>query len=102
VDAAVLAGAREVLLSSRWPGLAMRQGRGRPSRSFKNLCQEAGIPAWLRECLPVLSIDGRPAWIGEIGVAAEFRCEPGRAGVLPDWQRWTPPRVKPTSARRPD
>jgi tRNA(Ile)-lysidine synthase len=65
----------------------MRQGARRPRRSFKNLCQEAGIPAWLRPRLPVLRVDGEAAWIGEIGVAVEFACGPDEAGVRPVWLR---------------
>ncbi|AYH45255.1 tRNA lysidine(34) synthetase TilS [Azoarcus sp. DN11] len=84
---AALERAREVVLSPRWSGLALREGEGRPRRSFKNLCQEAGIPAWLRERLPVLRVDGEAAWIGEIGVAAEFRCAPGEPGLVPVWER---------------
>ncbi|NMG77397.1 tRNA lysidine(34) synthetase TilS, partial [Aromatoleum diolicum] len=84
---AVLARASAVELTVRWPVLALRQGVGRPRRSFKNLCQEAGIPAWLRARLPVLRVDGEAAWIAEIGVAAEFRCGADESGVLPVWRR---------------
>lgn len=68
------------------PGLRLRLDVRRPSRSFKNLCQEAGIPAWMRSRLPVLEVDGTTAWVGGIGVAAEFRCGPAEPGVVPDWQ----------------
>ncbi|WP_169126732.1 tRNA lysidine(34) synthetase TilS [Aromatoleum evansii] len=84
---AALERAQEVMLGSRWAGLALREGTGRPRRSFKNLCQEAGIPAWLRGTLPVLRVDGVAAWVGEIGIAAEFRCAPGEPGVVPEWLR---------------
>ncbi|MBI1906204.1 MAG: tRNA lysidine(34) synthetase TilS [Rhodocyclales bacterium] len=77
----------DVVLISRWPGLAMRLGVGRPRRSFKNLCQEAGVPAWLRPRLPVLRVRGEAAWVAEIGVAPEFACPPDAAGVVPVWQR---------------
>jgi len=84
---AALARATVCELVPRWPGLAMRQGAGRPRRSFKNLCQEAGIPAWLRPHLPVLRVDGAAAWIGELGVAAEFACAPDEEGVSAAWLR---------------
>lgn len=71
------------------PGLRLRLDARRPSRSFKNLCQEAGIPAWIRPRLPVLEVDGATAWIGGIGVAAEFRCGPDEAGVVPDWRPYS-------------
>lgn len=77
--------AGRVELVPRTPGLRLRLGAGRPSRSFKNLCQEAGLPSWLRERLPVLQVDGMVAWIGGIGVAAEFACAPGEEGIEPRW-----------------
>lgn len=73
-------------LVPRVPGLRLRIGQGRPSRTLKNLCQEAGIPAWMRERLPVLEVDGAIAWIGGIGVDVAFACPPDEMGVLPDWQ----------------
>lgn len=86
LDRARLDGARELRLLPRWPGLRLRQDARRPSRSFKNLCQEAGIPAWMRERLPVLVADGEVAWVGGIGTAAAFACAPGAEGVEPVWR----------------
>ncbi|MDR3086975.1 MAG: tRNA(Ile)-lysidine synthetase, partial [Azoarcus sp.] len=56
-----------------------------PEKHFRKRCQEAGIPGWLRGQLPVLEIDGRVAWIGGLGVAADFACAPGQAGWLLEW-----------------
>lgn len=86
LDLASIAG-RDVVLDLRRSGDCMRIGAGRPARSFKNLVQEAGIPPWLREVLPVLRVDGAPAWIAGIGVAQEYACPPGGEGVLPAWKR---------------
>lgn len=77
--------AAKLSLVTRPVGLRMRLAPERPSRTFKNLCQEAGIPAWMRERLPVLEIDGRVAWIGGIGVDVAFACPPGGEGVVPEW-----------------
>lgn len=79
--------AGDVALVARWPSLAFREGERRPRRSFKNLCQEAGIPAWLRDGLPVLRVDGEAAWIGDLGVAVEFRAGPDEPGLIPRWCR---------------
>lgn len=87
LDPALLGHAREIVLTSRWAGLRLRPGPGRPQRSFKNLCQEAGIPHWLRTRLPVLRVDGNVAWIGEIGVDAAFACPVGVSGIVPAWER---------------
>ena len=73
-------------LSARRAGLALRLAIGRPRRSFKNLVQEAGLPPWLRERLPVLYAGSEAVWIGGVGMAAEWRCAPGAEGVLPVWR----------------
>lgn len=83
---AVIDAAAQVRLDVRRPGLQLRLGTGRPRRSFKNLCQEAGIPPWMRDRLPVLWVDGVPAWIGGLGCAADFACPADAEGWLPHWQ----------------
>ncbi len=83
---AALDGAEIVTLGVRRPGLRMRLSAGQPRRSFKNLCQEADIPAWMRDRLPVLWIDDEPAWIGGIGLAADFACPAQHVGLMPQWQ----------------
>ncbi|HNC79896.1 MAG TPA: tRNA lysidine(34) synthetase TilS, partial [Rhodocyclaceae bacterium] len=56
-----------------------------PSRTLKNLFQEAGIPPWLRPRLPVLWVGDRVAWVAGVGVAGEFRCPADAPGVVPEW-----------------
>lgn len=77
--------ANECRLDLRPPGLRLQPAAGRPRRSFKNLCQEAAVPDWLRARLPVLTIDGQVVWVGGIGADQGFACPPGCAGVLPVW-----------------
>ncbi len=72
-------------LRRREGGERMALQPGGPSRSLKNLFQEAGVPPWLRQDLPLLWVDGQLAWVAGVGVAAAFRCPPGEAGVLPQW-----------------
>ncbi|THF61835.1 tRNA lysidine(34) synthetase TilS [Pseudothauera nasutitermitis] len=86
LSAAALQGAASVRLRCRWPGLAMRLEAGRPRRAFKQLCQEAGVPPWLRGRLPVLEADGEAVWIGGIGCAGAWRAGHGEAGVEPLWR----------------
>ena len=78
--------AQSVRLAGRRPGMRMRPEADRPRREFKNLCQEAGIPAWLRDRLPVLWVDEAPAWVGGVGVAVEFACTPDHDGLMPEWR----------------
>lgn len=54
----------------------------RPSRSLKNLFQEAGVPPWERRELPLLYCDGDLVWVPGIGINCTFQAEAGEAGVL--------------------
>jgi len=71
-SAAPIPGMRVVF---RWPGLRCRAAAG-PSRSLKQLYQQADMPAWLRPYVPLMLIDGRLA-----AVAGVAQCE-GRLGGL--------------------
>ncbi|MEN3112814.1 tRNA lysidine(34) synthetase TilS [Uliginosibacterium paludis] len=48
-------------------GERLSLGPGRPRRSVRHLCQEAGIPAWWRDELPLLWRDGELVWVGGVG-----------------------------------
>lgn len=87
VSAAALAG-RPCWLRPRAGGERLRSHPARPSRSLKNLLQEAGVPPWLRDALPLLWVGDELAWIAGVGVAAPFACAPGEAGWVPVWSRW--------------
>jgi len=82
---AALDSATEVRLGLRARGMRVCLDAARPRRAFRKLCQEAAIPAWLRDRLPVLWVDGEPAWVGGIGVSAAFACPADEAGVRPRW-----------------
>lgn len=66
-----------------------RDGKGRlrtdcrrPSRSLKNLFQEAGVPPWERRELPQLYCGGELVWVPGIGIDCAFQAKAGEAGVL--------------------
>jgi tRNA(Ile)-lysidine synthase len=82
---AALEQAESCWLQPRFPGLRMQTDARRPRRSFKNLCQEAAIPPWLRERLPVLVVQDRVAWIGGLGCAADHACPAQQEGIEPVW-----------------
>ncbi len=54
----------------------------RPRRTLKNLFQEAGVPSWARERLPMLYCGNELVWAPGLGVDVRYR---GR-GVLPEWR----------------
>ncbi len=86
IDAAKLE-AGPVSVRARQGGERLRLAANRPSRTLKNLFQEAGIPPWEREGLPLLYCGEELVWVPGIGVAAGFRTGRGRAGLRPEWRR---------------
>jgi tRNA(Ile)-lysidine synthase len=56
-----------------------------PSRAFKQLAQEAGIPPWRREHLPCLWQAGELIWVAELGVDAAWCCVEGEPGWRVEW-----------------
>lgn len=57
----------------------------RPRRSLKNLLQEASIPPWERNAMPLLFCGERLIWVPGIGIDCEFQVKSGEFGVLPIW-----------------
>jgi tRNA(Ile)-lysidine synthase len=53
----------------------------RPRRTLKNLFQEAGVPSWARERLPLLYCGNELVWAPGLGIDVRYR---GR-GLLPEW-----------------
>lgn len=64
--------------SLRLPG---REG----SHTLKNLFQEAGIPPWQRERIPLLLVNDELAAVTGYWVADEFSAGPEQKGLLPVW-----------------
>lgn len=77
-------------LRTRRGGERMQVDWRRPHRTLKNLCQEAGIPPWLRPAMPLLWCGDDLVWIPGVGVAAGYRCAGAEPGLLPAWQREIP------------
>jgi tRNA(Ile)-lysidine synthase len=80
----------DFVVAPRVAGMRLRLHPARPRRALRKLCQEAEIPEWLRDRLPVLWADGEPVWVGGIGVVAEFACATDASGVLPAWRPGAP------------
>lgn len=73
-----------VTLGVRQGGERLRLHPGGPHRSLKHLLQEAAIPPWQRERLPLLWCDGRLAWAAGIGCDADLSAAPAEPGLLPE------------------
>lgn len=57
----------------------------RPRRSLKNLLQEASIPPWERNAMPLLFCGEKLVWVPTIGIDCEFQVKSGELGILPIW-----------------
>jgi len=73
------------MIRPRSGGERMRLAQGRPSRTLKNLLQEAAIPQWHRDRLPLLFSAGDLVWVPGIGSDYRYAAQPGEASVLPQW-----------------
>jgi len=84
IDAArVAAGALSVRLRSG--GERLQPDPRRPRRTLKNLFQEAGIPPWRRERLPLVYCGEDLVWVPGLGVDCRYRAGPGCPGISPEW-----------------
>lgn len=57
----------------------------RPRRSLKKIFQEAAIPEWERNNLPLLLSGDRLVWVAGIGIDCEFQALPGESSLMPLW-----------------
>ena len=65
----------------------------RPRRSLKNLLQEARVPPWLRDRLPLLFCGETLVYVPGIGVDTAFLARADESGVEPDWSTDGEPRA---------
>ena len=84
VSAAKLRSAH-VTLRSRMGGERIRLAANRPTRTVKKLLQEAEMPAWERQCLPLLWSDDELVAVPGIGVAVGFQSAADEAGWRIEW-----------------
>jgi tRNA(Ile)-lysidine synthase len=67
-------------------GERLQPDPGRPRRTLKNLFQEAGVPPWERERLPLLFSGDDLVWVPGVGIDARFQAPPGAQGLVPEWR----------------
>ncbi|HUQ25838.1 MAG TPA: tRNA lysidine(34) synthetase TilS [Burkholderiales bacterium] len=58
----------------------------RPRRTLKNLFQEAGVPSWERERLPLLYCGDALVWAARLGIDEGWRAAPETFGWVPEWR----------------
>ena len=67
-------------------GERLQPHAGRPRRTLKNLFQEAGIPPWQRERLPMLFCGEDLVWVPGVGIDVRYQASGARSGLVPAWQ----------------
>jgi tRNA(Ile)-lysidine synthase len=85
IASALLAG-KSLEVRLRSGGERLQPDPKRPRRTLKNLFQEAGIPPWERDRLPLLFCGDELVWVPGLGVDAKFLSAGGAPGLLPDWR----------------
>jgi tRNA(Ile)-lysidine synthase len=101
IDAALVEG-RTFRVRLRSGGERLRPDPRRPRRSLKNLFQEAGVPPWRRERLPMLYCGDELVWAPGLGVDAAWQAAARARGIVPEWRgAWrTATRSPGVAARR--
>lgn len=75
-----------VTIRLRQGGERFRPHPARPRRSLKNLLQEAQVPPWQRDRLPLLFQGEALVYVPGIGIDTAFRASAGEPAVEPCWE----------------
>jgi tRNA(Ile)-lysidine synthase len=75
----------DVVVRGRSGGERIKLAANRPTRTLKNLLQEAGVPRWQRDRLPLLASGGQVLWAAQLGIDCRFAAMAREPGVLPTW-----------------
>jgi len=84
--AAALVDGRTFRVRLRGGGERLRPDPRRPRRSLKNLFQEAGVPPWRRERMPMLFCGEELVWAAGLGVDAAWQAGASAPGIVPEWR----------------
>jgi tRNA(Ile)-lysidine synthase len=84
--ACVKLGGRRITLRSRAGGERIQLAANRPRRAVKKLLQEARMPAWERQALPLVWSDDELVAVPGIGVALGYQAAPDEAGWRIEWR----------------
>jgi tRNA(Ile)-lysidine synthase len=78
--------AEPVAVAPRTGGERLRPAPNRPSRTLKNLLQEAHVPEWERGRLPLIFVGETLVWVPGVGHDFRFAAAPDEPGLMPRWE----------------
>ena len=81
--------AKPLQIRVRQGGERLQPDARRPRRTLKNLFQEAGVPPWERDRLPLLVSGEDVVWVPGLGVDVRYQAPKNAPGVLPEWRKMT-------------
>lgn len=74
-----------VTIRSRSGGEKFQLNTARPRRSLKKIFQEAALPPWERNTLPLLFCADTLIWVAGIGIDCHFQAPPDAPGLKVTW-----------------
>ena len=83
----IAAAAQPLQVRVRKGGERLQPDARRPRRTLKNLFQEAGVPPWERDRLPLLVSGEDVVWVPGLGVDARYQAPQNALGILPEWRK---------------
>ncbi len=83
----IAAHAKPLAVRLRSGGERLQLDARRPRRTLKNLFQEAGVPPWERDRLPMLVRGEDVVWVPGLGIDCRYRAAKNAPGVLPEWRK---------------
>ena len=78
-------GGHKLRIASRHGGERFKPDLARPTRTLKHLLQEANMPPWLRERLPLVYLDDTLAVVPSIGVDCMMQATERDMGLVITW-----------------
>lgn len=73
-------------ITNRKGGERFKPDLARPTRTLKHLLQQAEIPPWLREQLPLVYWQDDLVYVPDVGPVAGLKAEKGEPGLVIEWR----------------
>ena len=80
-------GITSLRIEYRRGGERFKPDNRKPTRTLKHLLQEAGMPPWCRERLPLIYYEDTLAIVPGIGVTADLQAKEHEPGLMITWQQ---------------